>query len=271
MNTTAAVRLFSDALYDLKQVLEMEKTLTVRSFPLKTRLRFKGQFIEREFSAPNVVGLLPGTYYNADDSFIILSAHYDHLGIAGRFHLQRGVMDNAIGVAAMLEIAHVLKKHAPPLKRSIIFLFTTGEEEGLLGATYYTDHPLVPLYRTVVNINIDGLAMFDRFRDVVGVGSELSTLVNYFKKVAAKQGYYVSSIPPQFGASESFARSDQIAFAKAGIPAILIAKGLDGHQLSRLEMLKSMFQCMKNIYHFALDCRKTLSLNKVEIYFYVLI
>jgi hypothetical protein len=256
MNAAAAARLFERAPFNLSQVLEMEKTLTIHSFPLKTRLRFKGQFLEREFSACNVAGLLPGKHSKNNDSYLLLSAHYDHLGVGpavGGDSIYNGVMDNAVGVAALLEIARVLKSAAPPHERSILFLFTTGEEEGLLGSTYYTDHPLVPLYRTVANINIDGLAMFDRFKNVVGVGSELSTLGEYLTKVAAEQGYYVSAIPPQFSASESFARSDQIAFAKAGVPALLIAEGFDGYNLKQSEILMRMIRWMKNIYHSPFD------------------
>jgi Zn-dependent M28 family amino/carboxypeptidase len=100
-----------------------------------------------------------------------------------------------ISCFAVLEIARVMKNAAPPRERSVIFLFTTGEEEGLLGSTYYTDHPIVPLYKTVANINVDGLAMFDRFRNVVGVGAELSTLGDYLNTIAGDLGCYVSSIP----------------------------------------------------------------------------
>jgi hypothetical protein len=256
MNITAATRLFSGAQFNLKQVLEMEKNLTIRSFPLKTRLRFRGKFLEREFSAPNIAGLLPGNSSKDDDSYILISAHYDHLGIgpsARGDSIYNGVMDNAVGVAALLEIARAMKISPPPQKRSIIFLFTTGEEEGLLGSTYYTDHPLAPLYKTVANINIDGLAMFDCFRNVIGIGTELSTLGEYLRRVAPELGYYVSALPSQLGASESFARSDQIAFAKAGIPAIMIAEGFDGYNLSQTEMLQKMIQWMRSIYHSPFD------------------
>jgi len=256
MNAAAAESLFSGAPFDLERVLEMKNTHTIHSFPLKTEISFRGQSIEREFKAPNIVGLLPAAKAKTGVSYIIITAHYDHLGVGPAVKgdsIYNGVMDNAIGVAALLEIARTLKHASPPKERSIIFLFTTGEEEGLLGSTYYTDHPVFPLYKTVANINIDGLAMFDRFKNVVGVGAELSTLGEYLEKVAAERGYYVSRIPSQFNDSESFARSDQIAFAKAGIPAILIAEGYDGHDLSQSEILRRMFNWMKTIYHSPFD------------------
>jgi Zn-dependent M28 family amino/carboxypeptidase len=256
MNASAAGRLFSGSLFDLDQVLEMENALTLHSFPLKSTLRFRGQFQEREFSAPNIVGLLPAESRKADGSYLILTAHYDHLGIGPPVKgdsIYNGVMDNAIGVSALLEIARAMKNALPPQKRSILFLFTTGEEEGLLGSTYYTDHPIVPLYKTVANINIDGLAMFDRFKNVVGVGAELSTLGEYLEGVAEELGYYVSPIPSEFSATESFSRADQIAFAKAGIPSILIAEGMDGFNLDPSGMKKRMIDWMRNIYHSPFD------------------
>jgi hypothetical protein len=256
MNVAAAAKLFDGAPFDLSQVLEMEKRLTVHSFPLNTRLRFSGQSMERDFSASNIAGLLPGRHSGKNDSYVLISAHYDHLGVGPDVKgdsIYNGVMDNAVGVAALLEIARVLKNFTAPQERSTVFLFTTGEEEGLLGSTYYADHPLVPLYKTVANINIDGLAMFDRFKNVVGVGAELSTLDECLTKVAAEQGYYVSPIPPQFSTSESFARSDQIAFAKAGIPAVLIAEGFDGYDLTQSEILRRMIRWMRNIYHSPFD------------------
>jgi hypothetical protein len=256
MNAVAAARLFSGSPFDLNQVLEMEKMHTLQSFSLKSLLRFRGQCLEREFRAPNIVGLLPKKNSKIGDSFLLLTAHYDHLGIGPPVKgdsIYNGVMDNAIGAAALLEIARVIKHAAAPQERSILFLFTTGEEEGLLGSTYYTDHPIVPLYKTVANINIDGLAMFDRFRNVVGVGAELSTLGEYLKMVATKLGYDASPVPPEFSASESFSRSDQIAFAKAGIPSILIAEGMDGFNLRPQEMKNRMIDWMENIYHSPFD------------------
>lgn len=256
MNASAAALLFSGAKFDLMQVMEMRKTLTVQSFPLETSIRFKGKSIEREFRAPNIAGLLPAKHSIRGDSYIIVTAHYDHLGVGPPVNgdaVYNGVMDNAVGVAALLEIARALKYSEPPQERSIVFLFTTGEEEGLLGSTYYTDHPLFPLFKTEAAINIDGLAMFDRFKNVVGVGAELSTLGEYLEKVASEQRYMVSKIPPQFSAWESFARSDQIAYAKAGIPSLLIAEGLDGCDLSQEEILRRMIDWMKTIYHSPFD------------------
>ncbi len=140
------------------------------------------------------------------------------------------------------------------LSRSIIFLFTTGEEKGLLGSTYYTDHPIVPLYRTSANVNIDGLAIFDEFEDVIGVGEELSSLGAELRKVTNTMDLTVSEIPEDyFIESKSLNRSDQFAFARAGIPSILIVEGLNYKNTLYREGIERMIYWNENIYHTPFD------------------
>ena len=103
-----------------------------------------------------------------------------------------------LGVAAMLEIARVITQNSLQNKRSIIFLLTTAEESGLLGSYYYTQNPSVPLYKTVANINIDGIASFDNFKSIVGVGEEYSSLSSTLKEVAEERNLKVVPIPKQF-------------------------------------------------------------------------
>ena len=110
---------------------------------------------------------------------MIVSAHYDHLGIGESVKgdsIYNGALDNALGVSVMLELAKSFSSLESKPKRSIVFIATTGEEKGLLGSIYYTDNPLVPLYKTIANVNIDGIAMFKDFSSIVGIGMEYSTL-----------------------------------------------------------------------------------------------
>lgn len=256
MNPDAAQRLFDRAAFDLYQVFEMDNAHTIRSFPLNVMLSFKGEFLEREFFASNVIGMIEGSKQKPNDSYIILSAHYDHLGIGRSVmgdSIYNGVFDNAVGVAGVLEIARVFSKTPHLPLHSMIFLFTTGEEKGLLGSTYYVDHPVVPLYKTIAAINVDGLAMIDTFNDIVGIGAELSTINEHLQKVASTLGLTVSPVPTQFSTSESFARSDQIAFAKAGIPTILIAEGYHYTHLSHEEGIQKMIEWNQRIYHTPFD------------------
>lgn len=268
VNPEAASLLFEDAAYSLKQIFNMEATNNLRSFQLAVAASFRGSFQQRDFLAPNVVGLLPGSEAQLNDSFVIISAHYDHLGIGpviAADSIYNGVFDNAAGVAAVLEIARVLAALPEKPKRSVLFLFLTGEEKGLLGSSYYVDHPVVPLYKTIANLNVDGLAMFDTFNDVVGVGAELSTLGELLEEVAAELDLRVSSIPAQFPGLVSFARSDQITFAKAGIPALLVMEGPEYRHTSREAGLQRLIKWGQEIYHTPFDdLRQPINLMAAE-------
>ncbi len=248
--------LFRGCDYSLEEILQMAANHTMRSFALKTQLQFSGQFAERDFVSQNVVGLLPANVLFPKDEYVIVSAHYDHLGIGLPVKgdsIYNGAMDNAMGTAGALELARILQASSQKRKRHLLFLFVTGEEKGLLGSTYYTDHPRVPLFKTSADVNIDGLAMFDTFNDVVGVGAEYSTLGLLLQKVAQEDSLSSSPVPPQFLQYESFARSDQMAFAWAGIPSILIMDGLNYRHLTFGEGLQKWLSWNREIYHSPFD------------------
>jgi hypothetical protein len=256
LNPAAAEHLFEYSTIGLAEVLEMDQSSRMSSFPLETELSFNGVFDERDFIASNVIGVLKGRNEGRDESFLIVSAHYDHLGTGPSVEgdgIYNGVFDNAVGVAALLEIARVCAALAEKPLRNMVFLFTTGEEKGLLGSTYYVDHPVVPLYRTVANVNVDGLAMFDTFDDVIGVGAELSSLGRELEVVAGRMGLRVSHMPPQFSPSRSFARSDQISFAKAGIPAVLVAEGTDYRHMTTAEAIRKLTDWNRHVYETPFD------------------
>ncbi len=268
VNPETASLLFEDAPYSLKQIFNMEAVNNLRSFQLAVSASFRGSFQQRDFLSPNVIGLLRGNDAQLKDTYVIISAHYDHLGIGPATKadsIYNGVFDNAAGVAAVLEIARVMAALPEKPKRSVLFLFLTGEEKGLLGSSYYVDHPVVPLYQTLANLNVDGLAMFDTFNDVVGVGAELSTLGELLEEVAAALGLRVSAIPSPFPETASFARSDQITFAKAGIPALLVMEGPDYRHTSREAGLQRLIKWGQEIYHTPFDdLRQSLNLAAAQ-------
>jgi len=255
MNPNAATRLFNGAEFDLPAVFEQDRKGIIHSFPLATQISFRGKFIERDFLAVNVLALLEGRERPPNDSYLLISAHYDHLGIgrpvAGD-SIYNGVFDNAAGVAAVLELARAFTLTERP-KYSIIFLLTTGEEKGLLGSAYYTENPVRPLYKTIANLNIDGLALFDLFHEVIGIGAEFSSLEQTLAQVAATGGFSVGQLPPVFSAFESFARSDQLSFAKAGIPALLVAEGLQYENQTPEAGLQKILDWNRRIYHTPFD------------------
>jgi hypothetical protein len=229
----------------------MEWDHTLRGFPLAARIRFRGEFHERDFFCRNVVALLPGGDAKLRDTYVLVSAHYDHLGVGppvGADSIYNGVVDNTMGVAGAVEMARVLAGRPEPARRSIVFLFPTAEEEGLLGSLYYLDHPLVPVHRTVANVNVDGLAHVDTLADVVGIGAEKSSLGETLERVAARRGLEVSDVPP-LARADRFTFSDQAAFAEVGVPALLVNEGLHWSHHSPDESLRPYADWGRHRYH----------------------
>jgi len=167
--------------------------------------------------------------------------------------IYNGALDNAIGVSVLLELARIFSQSEIHPARSILFIALTGEEKGLLGSNYYTDHPLFALHKTIANVNIDGIALFDNFESVVGVGAEYSTLSNFLEKSASQFNIDIENIPPQFKRFEAFSQSDQIAFASAGIPSILVLEGLKHKNLSDEKVLEAFINYMVHTYHSPFD------------------
>lgn len=244
--------LFAGSGRSLPDVLRMDSTNTIRSFPLQSRASFAGVFRQRDFLSANVVGMLEGADPLLKDSYVVLTAHYDHLGRGPAVDgdsIYNGFVDNALGTAAVLELARVLTETGVLLRRSIVFLLVTGEEKGLLGSQYYCRNPVVPLHRTTANLNIDGLAIIDTFDDVVGVGSEFSTLQTHLLRIADELGLTVSELPPEVDIQEAFSSSDQIAFAQVGIPSILIMEGRQYRNLPDDEGIREFIEWGKKHYH----------------------
>jgi Zn-dependent M28 family amino/carboxypeptidase len=256
MHPGAATSLFDNCAYSLQDVLRRAERHELQSFPLNLSLSFSGEFIERDFTAKNVIGIIRGTEVAEEQSALLISAHYDHLGVGPVVlgdSIYNGLIDNAAGVAAALEIGRNLAINQNKFRRSVILLFTTGEEKGLLGARYYTDHPLIPLHQTIANINIDGLAMFDTFYDVVGIGAELSNLQIFLENALNKLSFKYVSTPQIIEDSESFSRSDQFAFANGGIPSMLIMEGFQWKHYNPDQAIRKFQSWMDHIYHSPFD------------------
>lgn len=181
----------------------------------------------RALESYNVVGLVRGAHAQRASEYVVYTAHYDGLGIgpaeAGD-SIYNGAYDNASGVAAVLEVAEAFAGLEPRTDRSMLFLFTTAEEAGLLGAEYYVRNPLVPLDRTVAAINIDGANVWGETEDIGGVGIERSTLGTHLERAASSLD--LQAQPEQAPELGLFFRSDQYVFARAGIPAVALEHGL---------------------------------------------
>jgi Zn-dependent M28 family amino/carboxypeptidase len=182
----------------------------------------------RTIDSRNVVAKLEGSDPSLKDQYVIYSAHWDHLGIGPAVNGDRiyhGAIDNASGCAGLLEIARAFTKLPAPPKRSILFLSVTAEEQGLLGSQYYAVTPIYPLAKTLASINMDGLNVHGRTRDLTLIGYGASDLDDYTAAAAAEQGRVIRSDPePEKG---FYYRSDHFNFAKEGVPALDPEGGID--------------------------------------------
>jgi Zn-dependent M28 family amino/carboxypeptidase len=176
----------------------------------------------------NLVAKIEGSDPQLKNEYVVYSAHWDHLGIGEPVNgdkIYNGALDNASGVATVLEIARACKKVDPQPKRSILFLMVTAEEQGLLGSQYYAQTPLYPLDKTVAAINIDGVNQWGRTKDVTVIGLGTSDLDDYLRQAAQEQGRTLSSdAEPEKG---FYYRSDHFNFAKQGVPALDPDSGTD--------------------------------------------
>ncbi len=234
----------------LGQDFEALKQAAVRKdfkpVPLKAKASFAIRNEVREVQSQNVVAALPGT--EKPDEWVVYSAHWDHLGTNPDLEgdkIYNGALDNATGVAGVLEIARAFRQ-APP-KRSTLFMLVTAEEQGLLGAKHYAANPLYPLDKTLAMINLDVLNPWGPTRDLQVIGSGQNTLEDVLTDVLADGERVVA--PDEEPEKGFYYRSDQFEFAKVGVPALYADAGGDmiGHEKGH--GLKKRLEYNANDYH----------------------
>src|SRR5690606_25008309 len=191
---------------------------------LQTNVSIKNE-IKKDISN-NVIAKLEGT--KRPDEVIIYAGHWDHLGVGESLDgdsIYNGAIDNATGIAAIIEIAKAFKHATVPPERTILFIGLTAEEQGLLGSEYYATNPVYPLSKTVANINIDAMTASGATKDITVIGYGQSELDTYVENVAKLQNRTIKPDPnPSAG---SFFRSDHFNFAKVGVPALYAGGGVD--------------------------------------------
>lgn len=203
-----------------------------RPVPLNAKASVGVRNLVRRANSANLVGVLPGT--TRPDEYVIYMAHWDHLGKAvgfggagsGADAVFNGAVDNATGVAGILEIAKAFVGAPRRPERSVVFLAVTAEESGLLGSLYYGRNPVFPLAQTAAVINIDALPPYGRTRDLEVIGFGASELEDYLKKAATNQGRVLK--PDSQPEKGFFFRSDHFMLAKEGVPALYVKTGEDG-------------------------------------------
>lgn len=226
MTQAAALKLFAAAGKDLGALTKAAQTVGFHAVPLelKASTSFANTLVHSK--SYNVVGILPGA--KRPDEMVIWTAHWDHFGHcpadATGDDICNGALDNASGSAGLIAVADALAK-APRTARSQLFVSVTGEEQGLLGSEYYAANPVYPLAKTAGGINMDGLNVLGKTRDVVLVGAGKSELEPIFISVVTAQGRHISPEPSV--EKGMFYRSDHFSLAKRGVPMLDVDAGLD--------------------------------------------
>ncbi len=224
----AARSLFGAAGLDYEAMRRAAATPGFRAvaMPLRASVTIENRI--RRVVSHNVVARIPGADPAARDEHVIYTAHWDHLGVGKPVDgdsVYNGALDNATGVAGMLEIARAFAARRDALRRSVLFVFTTAEESGLIGARHYAAHPLYPLAKAVAEINADGLNVWGRTLDMVVVGLGQSDLEDDLARAIAPQGRHV--VPDAEPEKGYYYRSDHFALARRGVPALYADSGVE--------------------------------------------
>jgi len=228
MSFEAATEMFKMAGQDYQKLKALAATRDFKPVSLGLSASVTVKQHMRTVDSANVVAKLTGSDAALKDQWITYTAHWDHLGVGTPVKgdaIYNGAADNASGVAMVMEIARAFKSMTPAPKRSILFLFVTAEEQGLLGSQYYADFPLYPLNNTLANINIDGINQWGRTKDLTVIGLGASDLDDYASAAAAEQSRVLKAdAEPEKG---FYYRSDHFNFAKKGVPAFDPDSGVD--------------------------------------------
>jgi hypothetical protein len=226
-NPAEAEKLFRGSGHTFAELIEIaQRGDQLPRFPLAVSIEERAKFTQQEVTSQNIMGILPGSDPALRKEYVVISAHVDHLGVGEPINGDRiynGAMDNAAGVATVLDVADALHASGAKTRRSLLFLVVTGEEAGLLGSRYFTVHPTVPLPQVIGDLNIDMFLPIFPLRRLTVRGLEESDLGSLLKNVAAAEGVEVQPDPaPE---RNSFIRSDQYSFIKKGIPSIFFSFG----------------------------------------------
>lgn len=224
-----ASKLFASAGKDFSRInAASKKPGSLHGFDLGARLKLSDKMQWTDFSSPEVIGLLPGTDPALKGQYVVLMGHLDHLGIKttakpGEDSIYNGALDNAAGVATMLEAAREFVASGKPPRRSVLFIANTGEEKGLRGADYFAAHPTVPASSIVGLVDLDMPLLLYPFTDVIAFGADHSTVARAVADAASSMGVAVS--PDPMPEETIFVRSDHYRFVTRGVPAILLMTG----------------------------------------------
>jgi len=224
----SARRLAAGGGHDFDQLKKAALRRDFRPVSLGATVRFDVTNTLRSVASRNVIARLPGRHPELRNECVVLTSHWDHLGRDEKLEgdsIFNGALDNASGTAALLELAEAFTRLPQAPERTLLFVAVTAEEQGLLGARYYAEHPVVPLAKTLANLNIDGVNVVGRQPEIGVVGHGLNTLEDLLITAASTQGRVVR--PESEPEKGYYYRSDHFEFAKLGVPALYLDKASD--------------------------------------------
>jgi Zn-dependent M28 family amino/carboxypeptidase len=231
MNESGATKLFAGEAMDFFALRTAEAASGApKGFALKKRARLSGAAAFAETASDNIIGVIEGSDPALKDEVVLLTAHLDHIGVdeggePGEDVINNGAMDNAAGVAVLIEAAGMFKRARTPPRRTIAFAAVTAEEKGLIGSDYLARHPVFAGKRVVANVNLDMPVLLYPFTDVVAFGAERSSIGPVVAAAAASLGVKLSPDPiPEEGV---FTRSDHYSFVKQGVPSVFLIIGFE--------------------------------------------
>ena len=226
-NPAKAEALFKGSGHKFKEIVKLGRDRRpLPRFPLAVTIYAKTKTETRELESSNVIARLTGSDAQLKNEYVVLSAHIDHLGMGEPIHGDRiydGAMDNASGSAVLLDVAASLKTWPVPLKRSLLFVFVTAEEKGLLGSRYFVANSTVPVQSIVADINVDMFLPIIPLKVLTVYGLAESDLGEAVRSVAQSAGVAIQPDPEPL--RNSFIRSDQYCFIRGGIPALAMKVG----------------------------------------------
>lgn len=254
VSAAAADALFAGGDRSAAQLFTAAMAGTLQGFDLPGTIAIAGRSVIEPLVSRNVVGRIPGSDPALATEHIVYTAHLDHVGIGAPVkdddgvedRIYNGALDNALGVAIMLEAAQQLQDAPVKPKRSLLFVAVTAEEQGLLGSEWFARNPTVPMDSLIANINMDMPVLTAPTTDVVPIGVEHSTLKATLDAAARDIGVALS--PDPFPEESVFVRSDQYAFIRAGVPAVYLAGGVVAVDKAQDPKI-AMRYFLRNCYH----------------------
>ncbi len=227
MSRQGGEKLLAMAGLNVDDALKAADTKGFKAIPLGVRIKAHIPTSVQKIVTKNIIGMAEGSDPVLKNEAVLFTAHWDHLGMGkasiGTDNIFNGALDNATGSAILLELARLWAKQEPRPKRSAIFLSTTAEESGLLGAAYYAEHPTIPLGKTAINLNFDTVHPIGIPESVVVSGAERTTAWPIVKKAANKNSLEIE--PDKYAHLGFFYRSDHFALARGGVPAFSVHIG----------------------------------------------